>query len=88
MTHPKQLEDTLDCGSPKETWEALREHLKQRANAANQIAFELEQDAKDAAAQAKAHHDQAKEFYDLYEALTNAPVTFAPAEQTALAVSK
>lgn len=77
MTHPNQIVDVLDCGRPQETWETLREHLKHRAAAENEIAFSLEQDAQDALKQAKQHHDAAHEFYTLYEALRDAPVTFS-----------
>ena len=77
MTHPKQLEDTLDCGGPEETHKALIDHLYARANHSEQVALDLERDARDANEQAAAHFNAAQEFFMLARALEDAPVAFA-----------
>lgn len=80
MTHPRQLEDTLDCGTPLETWEAMVKHMRDRARASEEIALGLEREAKDATDRAAEFHVAAQEFHSLANALNDAPVTFAALE--------
>jgi hypothetical protein len=83
MTHPKQLEDTLDCGNAQETWQELVHHLKARARQARQVFADLNREASDALLRAEEHKADAEGFDALAVALINANVDFPKTEKEA-----
>lgn len=83
MTHPKQLEDTLDCGNAQETWQELVHHLKARARLSRQIYADLNHEASDALNRAEEAKADAEAFEGLAVALINANVDFPKTEKAA-----